>query len=149
MQTLPRPERTSTRNSIQAKAMGASDDTAKPDPNAKARSDRPRDAATLVIIDTSTGVPRVLMGRRRTDQVFLPNKFVFPGGGVDSADRGVSCASELRTSEATKLLLAMRPEPSAAKARALALAAIRETFEEAGLLVGERRRPKTMTDAAP
>lgn len=34
--------------------------------------DRPRDAATLIIIDRSTGTPRVLMGRRHPNQIFLP-----------------------------------------------------------------------------
>lgn len=100
---------------------------------------RPRDAATLVIIDQSTGEPRILMGRRRPDQVFLPNKYVFPGGAVERADRFAPCADGLRPSEAAKLLNAMRGIPSVGRARALALAAARETFEETGLLIGERR----------
>ena len=100
---------------------------------------RPRDAATLVIIDHSTGEPRILMGRRRPDQVFLPNKYVFPGGAVERGDRFAPCADALRPSEFAKLIVAMRGIPSLGRARALALAAARETFEEAGLLIGERR----------
>ena len=103
---------------------------------------RPRDAATLVIIDQSTGEPRILMGRRRPDQVFLPNKYVFPGGAVERADRFAPCADTLRPSEGAKLVIAMRGPPSLGRARALALAAARETFEEAGLLIGERRAPR-------
>jgi 8-oxo-dGTP pyrophosphatase MutT (NUDIX family) len=113
------------------------------DPTSPPRSDgtaiRPRDAATLVIIDQSTGEPRILMGRRGADQVFLPNKYVFPGGAVERADRFAPCADALRPGEEAKLILSMRGTPSAGRARALALAAARETFEEAGILIGERR----------
>jgi 8-oxo-dGTP pyrophosphatase MutT (NUDIX family) len=110
---------------------------------------RPRDAATLVIIDQSTGEPRILMGRRRPDQVFLPNKYVFPGGAVERADRFAPCADALRPSESAKLVIAMRGLPSLSRARALALAAARETFEEAGLLIGERRAlPRTEASGA-
>ncbi|MCL4765889.1 MAG: NUDIX hydrolase [Hyphomicrobiaceae bacterium] len=103
---------------------------------AKARTMRPRDAATLIIVDRAAGAPRVLMGRRRMDQVFLPGKYVFPGGGVDASDRSVESADELRPAEIAKLLIDMKGGPSPTRARALGLAAIRETFEEAGLLIG-------------
>jgi 8-oxo-dGTP pyrophosphatase MutT (NUDIX family) len=88
------------------------------------------------------------MGRRRPDQVFLPNKYVFPGGAVERADRFAPCADALRPSESAKLVLAMRGVPSPGRARALALAAARETFEEAGLLIGERRAPAPAADAS-
>lgn len=97
---------------------------------------RPRDAATLVIVDRVMGLPRVLMGRRRLDQVFMPGKYVFPGGRVDDSDRNVKSADELHPVEVAKLLLDMKGTPSQARARALAMAAIRETFEEAGLVIG-------------
>jgi 8-oxo-dGTP pyrophosphatase MutT (NUDIX family) len=102
----------------------------------KAQALRPRDAASLIIVDRSSGEPRVLMGQRRLDQVFVPGKYVFPGGGVDKSDRLITSADELRPAEVAKLLLDMKGTPSRARARALALAAIRETFEEAGLLIG-------------
>ncbi len=97
---------------------------------------RPQDAATLIIVDRVLGAPRVLMGRRRLDQVFMPGKYVFPGGRVDASDRTMESADELRPAEIAKLLLDMKGSQSAARARAIALAAIRETFEEAGLLIG-------------
>ena len=97
---------------------------------------KPRDAATLIIIDRAGPEPRVLMGKRRMDQVFMPGKFVFPGGRVDKEDRDVASADDLRASEAAKLLLDMKGTPSQARARALALAAVRETFEEAGIIFG-------------
>ena len=119
-------------------------------PNAaKNLSERPRDAATLVLVDHSTGEPRVLMGRRRADQIFLPNKFVFPGGRVDRADARAPSADELRSAESTKLMIEMRGDPSPSRPRALALAAIRETFEETGLLVGAQRMAKRLPEAGP
>ena len=104
----------------------------------KARALRPRDAATLIIVDRQSGAPRVLMGQRRLDQVFMPGKYVFPGGRVDATDRNIESFDELRPTEVAKLLLDMKGTPSAARARALGLAAIRETFEEAGLLIACR-----------
>jgi 8-oxo-dGTP pyrophosphatase MutT (NUDIX family) len=115
----------------------------------KAQALRPRDAASLIIVDRSSGEPRVLMGQRRLDQVFIPGKYVFPGGGVDKSDRLIASADELRPLEVAKLLLDMKGTPSRARARALALAAIRETFEEAGLLIGApaMRPPETAEQA--
>ncbi len=101
---------------------------------------KPRDAATLVIIDHSNATPRILMGRRRSSQVFLPDKFVFPGGRVDRADRLIQSADELAPACVERLLHDMKGTPTVARARALALAAIRETFEEAGLTIGAPRR---------
>lgn len=104
----------------------------------RARPLRPRDAATLVVVDRSSGEPRILMGRRRPDQVFLPNKFVFPGGRVDRADLTAPSVDELATDEVARLLYDMKGKPSAARVRALALAAVRETFEETGIVLGRR-----------
>ncbi len=97
---------------------------------------RPRDAATLVIVDRTPPAPRVLMGRRRPEQVFLPNTFVFPGGRVEPADRLVARSHALATNEVEKLKLEMRGRRSDARASALALAAVRETYEETGFVVG-------------
>jgi 8-oxo-dGTP pyrophosphatase MutT (NUDIX family) len=108
-------------------------------PSDKAAALKPRDAATLIIVERDQGSPRVLMGKRRADQVFMPGKYVFPGGRVDKQDRGIVSADELRESEMQKLLLDMKGGPSEGRARALALAAIRETFEEAGIVIGEHK----------
>ena len=115
--------------------MTSSNTPTSTDPSGKSRALRPRDAATLIIVERSSGTPRFLMGKRRMDQVFMPGKYVFPGGRVDIADRHVESADELRPSELAKLLLDMKGTPSEKRARAIALAAIRETFEEAGLLI--------------
>lgn len=97
---------------------------------------RPRDAATLIVVDTSSGEPRVLLGRRRPDLVFMPGRYVFPGGRVDPGDRHIEVADDLEPGNVEKLLEGMKGTPSTKRARALALAAVRETFEEAGLLIG-------------
>ena len=107
-----------------------------PQDAAKQEAIRPRDSSTLIIVDTTAGEPKVLMGKRRPDLVFMPGKYVFPGGRVDSLDRTVSSVDELDPNDAAKLMLEMKPNPSASRARAIALAAVRETFEEAGLLIG-------------
>ena len=99
---------------------------------------RPRDAATLIIVDRAGGEPRLLMGKRALSQAFMPGKYVFPGGRVDKGDRTIVSADELEPAETAKLLVGMRGPPSPARARALALAAIRETYEEAGLVIGAR-----------
>jgi 8-oxo-dGTP pyrophosphatase MutT (NUDIX family) len=109
---------------------------AAPAASAKARALRPRDAATLIIIDDTSGEARVLLGRRRADMVFMPGRYVFPGGRVDRADRLVDAGSDLRRDDLLKLMVGMKGTPSEARARALGLAAIRETFEEAGLIIG-------------
>jgi len=96
---------------------------------------KPRDAATLVIVERSGAEVRVLMGRRHESHKFMPGKFVFPGGAVDPADRHMAVAAPLDEIVTEKLLSRTRRR-SAGYARALALAAIRETFEETGLALG-------------
>lgn len=102
----------------------------------KAPALRPRDAATLIIVDRAGHAPRVLLGKRRMDMKFMPGKYVFPGGRVDRADRFATSGGDLDAIEIEKLLLDMKGTPSPVRARALALAAVRETFEEAGLVIG-------------
>lgn len=89
---------------------------------------RPRDAASLVIVDTRGDEPCVLMGRRHAKMKFIPDAFVFPGGKLDPED--------LIAQPATPLGEAL-PFGSPAKARALAMAAVRETFEETGLVLAK------------
>jgi 8-oxo-dGTP pyrophosphatase MutT (NUDIX family) len=98
---------------------------------------RPVDAATLILIDRSAPVPKVLLGKRHARHKFMPGKFVFPGGGVDPTDKGMAVARAL-DQQAEQRLLARFHNGSPVRARALALAAIRETFEETGLVLGVR-----------
>lgn len=101
---------------------------------------KPRDAATLVIIDRAGTAPRILMGRRRPDQVFLPDTFVFPGGRVEAADRVLARRHAMPPAEAAFLKAAMRGRATDTRAAALALAAVRETFEETGFVIGAPRQ---------
>lgn len=101
----------------------------------KRRALRPRDAASLIIFDIDcAGQTRVLAGRRRMDQVFLPGHYVFPGGRVDRQDTAVALGSSLASGHS--LNLGMSVKVSSSRARAIAAAAVRETFEETGLIVG-------------
>jgi 8-oxo-dGTP pyrophosphatase MutT (NUDIX family) len=110
---------------------------------------RPRDAATLIIVDRTGREPRVLMGKRRMEQVFMPGKYVFPGGRVDRTDRLVASADELSDADTAKLLLEMKGTTTVSRARALALAAIRETYEEAGLVIGSPVRAQPVSKPVP
>lgn len=96
---------------------------------------RPKDAATLILLDRSGRTPRVLMGRRHPSLRFMPGAFVFPGGRIEPGDRSMRVAGSL-SALCEARLMARVGRPSALRARALALAAIRETFEETGLMIG-------------
>ena len=106
---------------------------------------RPKDAATLVIVKRDGGLPRVLMGQRHGNMAFMANKYVFPGGRIDPADMRIAVTSQLRPHVARRAGYDSTP----ARARGLALAAIRETFEETGILIGERAKavPRTRAPA--
>jgi 8-oxo-dGTP pyrophosphatase MutT (NUDIX family) len=96
---------------------------------------RPRDAASLVVLKhDGRGGAAVLMGRRPQRQSFMPDVFVFPGGAVDRGDARTPTATELRD-DVTQVLTG---HCAVSRARALAVAAVRETFEETGVFVGER-----------
>lgn len=101
---------------------------------------RPKDAATIILIDRSQPVLQVLLGRRHQSHKFLPGKFVFPGGRVEPQDREVMVASPLDPQVEVHLLRRLK-RPSPAAARAFAVAAIRELYEETGLLLGKPHDP--------
>jgi 8-oxo-dGTP pyrophosphatase MutT (NUDIX family) len=106
------------------------------------RNMHPRDAACLIVLDTDNpSQPRVLMGQRRPDLAFMPNRLVFPGGRVEASDylavrRGVMADPVL-----TKLMAHTPVNKRAHRQRGLALAhaALRETEEETGLQISTAR----------
>ncbi|WP_324753679.1 NUDIX hydrolase [Roseovarius sp. Pro17] len=92
-----------------------------------------RDAATVIVLRRDGPAPRVLMGQRGASAAFMPSKFVFPGGAVDPGDASVPLMAPLPALCAGRL-----DEDSApGLACALAAAAIRELWEESGLIVGQ------------
>ncbi|TPQ32950.1 NUDIX hydrolase [Bradyrhizobium guangdongense] len=102
---------------------------------------RPRDAATLILVDRSASVPKVLVGKRHDKVVFMPGKFVFPGGRVDKADHRVPVAAPI-TAELQANLFKGSPKTEASRAKSLAIAAIREACEETGLCLGRKAEGK-------
>ncbi len=101
----------------------------------------PRDAASLILVRRDGAVPRVLMGQRGAGARFMPSKFVFPGGALDPDDAALDVGDAL--TQTCMRRLAQRAQ--ADLARPLGLAAVRETFEEAGLALG---RPDPGADPA-
>jgi len=93
---------------------------------------RPKDAASLVLIRSRGSHAEVLMGRRARRHRFLPDVYVFPGGRVDPGDHRIAPLTPLRAEVAR--LLERNATPG--RARALAVAAVRETWEETGLALG-------------
>ncbi|TCT02871.1 NUDIX hydrolase [Aquabacter spiritensis] len=98
---------------------------------------RPNDAAALILIDRSGREPRVLMGLRHPGHRFMPNVFVFPGGRVETSDKAMPVYGTL-DGDSDRRLQQNVSRPSATRGRALAAAAIREMFEETGLMLGTK-----------
>ncbi len=103
-----------------------------------ARAVKPRDAATIILVRRDAAKPRVLMGKRNSGHDFMPNLWVFPGGRIDRADFRAPHATDLRPEVAAKFDRHIKR----GRGQALALAAIRETFEEAGLLLAKAAPPR-------
>ncbi|MDO7734259.1 MAG: NUDIX hydrolase [Planktomarina temperata] len=91
-----------------------------------------RSAATIITLRNVNASPQVLMGQRGSKAAFMPNKFVFPGGAVDADDSAIPLAKPLvQTCHARLLEDSSGPSPET-----LAVAAIRELWEETGLILG-------------
>ncbi|MXN64157.1 NUDIX domain-containing protein [Stappia sp. GBMRC 2046] len=100
---------------------------------------RPKDAATLLILDRqANGEFKVLMGRRHQRHRFMPGMFVFPGGRVDPADSRVPVIGNYHPDVLQKLAYSLKGPKTDARTRAFAVAAVRETYEEAGVFVGSK-----------
>ena len=93
-----------------------------------------RNAATVIVLRDRMTRPHILMGQRGAKAVFMPNKFVFPGGAVDAGDAHIPLATSLTETCANRLA----EDADATLAHALAVAAIRELWEETGLILGQQ-----------
>lgn len=91
----------------------------------------PRNAATVALLRSGARGPEVYLLRRQTSMAFAAGMCVFPGGGVDERDfdTDVAWAGPSRAAWAAQLGV---DEPTAG---ALVCAAVRETFEESGVLL--------------
>lgn len=92
-----------------------------------------RDAATVILWREGTAGPEVLMGQRGSAAVFLPGKFVFPGGAVDAGDGEIALAGR----PGATCLRRLEMEAGATRVPALLAGAVRELWEETGLILGE------------
>src|SRR5450631_3946426 len=77
---------------------------------------RPVDAATLILVDRTATTPKVLVGKRHDKVVFMPGKFVFPGGRVDKTDNRIPVAAPIPKALEANL---MKGRPKITPSRAL------------------------------
>lgn len=91
-----------------------------------------RNAATVILVRDPDTRPRVLMGQRGANAAFMPSRFVFPGGALDPGDRDVPLAAPLDPGCAARLA----EDAPDWMPNALAAAAVREVWEETGLILG-------------
>lgn len=107
---------------------------------------KPRDSATVILLREENRGFSLFMVRRHSKSGFMAGAYVFPGGVLDEADRAPSLLARVRgrdASEAARLL----GEDDAERALALHVAALRETFEEAGVLLAEGAEPAALDEA--
>jgi len=96
----------------------------------------PRPAATIVLLRDGAAGLEVLLLRRTRESGFVPGAFVFPGGRVDDAD------GDPRLLERAAGLDGRTEPPTA-----FWVAAVREAFEEAGVLLARDAEGRTVPDA--
>jgi len=98
----------------------------------------PRPAATIVLLRDGAAGPETLLLRRSRTAGFVPGAYVFPGGRVDDADADAELVARLDglTVDFAARRLSLEDDPDTAIA--YYLAALREAFEETGILVGHR-----------
>jgi 8-oxo-dGTP pyrophosphatase MutT (NUDIX family) len=97
---------------------------------------RPRPAATVILLRESATAPEILLLKRNRSTGFVPGAYVFPGGRVDEADNSPACSerwSNLSREEADQRLELGPDAP--VSGIAFYTAALREAFEETGLLL--------------
>ena len=104
----------------------------------------PVPAATVILLRDGDVSPEVLLLERHAKSEFLPDLYVFPGGRVDAHDPELSYHLPAGGTGAARRAL---PDTAPELAPALFVAAIRETFEEAGILLARRRGERDLLGA--
>lgn len=94
----------------------------------------PRPAATVLLVRRSGGAASVLMGQRGAAAAFMPSKYVFPGGALDAEDAQADLASVLDP----HCLARLDAGTESGLGAVLAAAAVRELWEETGLILGDK-----------
>lgn len=110
-----------------------------PKPIAGRIAPRPKLASTIVLVREKNGKMEILMGKRSAKHDFMPSVYVFPGGRVDPSD-SYAPAHDHPNARTSAVLEAAMPS---ARARACVLAAVRETFEETSLILGDKGEART------
>lgn len=96
-----------------------------------------RPAATVLLCRDGAAGPEVLMIQRHALSDVLGGSYVFPGGKLDAADAVLDAAAHLDESPERLHARLCDPDIDAAIAAAIHVAAVREVFEECGLLLAE------------
>lgn len=96
----------------------------------------PRPAATIVLMRDGVDGPELLLMRRNRNAGFVPGAYVFPGGRVDAADAGDDAVSLVDGLDGDGAADRLGLREGGTPAIAYYLAALREAFEETGILVG-------------
>ncbi|MFE9998843.1 NUDIX hydrolase [Streptomyces avermitilis] len=91
----------------------------------------PKRAATVILLKDTDRAPVVHMLRRRTSMAFAGGAYAYPGGGVDPRDD----ERQVRWAGPTRAWWANRLGVDETSAQAIVCAAVRETYEEAGVLL--------------
>lgn len=91
----------------------------------------PRRAATVMLLKDTDSTPVVHMLRRRASMAFAGGAYAYPGGGVDPRDDD----RQIRWAGPTRAWWASRLGVDETTAQAIVCAAVRETYEEAGVLL--------------
>ncbi len=97
----------------------------------------PKLSASLIIVDDTSGEPRFLFGRRHSRHVFMPNRYVFPGGRLDKYDAKIPALVGMNPRDRDVIYAHLNRRHKGKGAEALALCAIREAWEEAGQLIAK------------
>lgn len=95
-------------------------------------------AATIVLMRDGERGPEVLLLRRTRSAGFVPGAYVFPGGRVDRADADEALSARLDGLDADAAARRLGLRDADPPALAYYLAALREAFEETGILVARR-----------
>lgn len=105
----------------------------------------PRHAATVILLRERAGGPEVYLLRRTASMAFAAGFFVFPGGSVDPRDESFSTEAWVGPGPADWAQRLACDEPTA---RALVCAAVRETFEESGVLLAGENADSVVADTS-